>query len=112
MFVFVSIQYKIDCRVTIELLDTESDDTEKCVANTQAWSNYVERLANPAASATSAQNAASGSAANTPSGVGRALPGSGNGVGSGGVSGNGVEIKTEKPDDEMVSKKFLTNITE
>uniref|UniRef100_A0A1B0CEV8 Sin3 C-terminal domain-containing protein n=2 Tax=Lutzomyia longipalpis TaxID=7200 RepID=A0A1B0CEV8_LUTLO len=41
--------YKIDCRVTIELLDTESEDTEKCVANTQAWSNYVERLANPAA---------------------------------------------------------------
>uniref|UniRef100_A0A6B2EGL1 Paired amphipathic helix protein Sin3a n=1 Tax=Phlebotomus kandelakii TaxID=1109342 RepID=A0A6B2EGL1_9DIPT len=78
--------YKIDCRVTIELLDTESDDTEKCVANTQAWSNYVERLANPAASATGGP---------TPSGSGSGPPA------SGGASGSGVEIKTEKLDDEM-----------
>uniref|UniRef100_A0A1L8DXH5 Paired amphipathic helix protein Sin3a n=1 Tax=Nyssomyia neivai TaxID=330878 RepID=A0A1L8DXH5_9DIPT len=81
--------YKIDCRVTIELLDTESEDTEKCVANTQAWSNYVERLANPAAGG-------DGSSGTTPSATG-------NGASAPGGSGAGMEIKTEKPDDEMNS---------
>lgn len=50
------MQYKIDCRVTIELLDTESEDTEKSVANQQSWSNYVERFANPAAGPLSGNN--------------------------------------------------------
>ncbi|XP_059614340.1 paired amphipathic helix protein Sin3b isoform X2 [Phlebotomus argentipes] len=86
--------YKIDCRVTIELLDTESDDTEKCVANTQAWSNYVERLANPGAGPTG-----------VPGASGSATPGASGAANSGGASGNGVEIKTEKPDDEMVKQK-------
>lgn len=36
-------QYKIDCRVTIELLDTESDETEKSVTYAQEWSTYVEK---------------------------------------------------------------------
>lgn len=35
----------MDCRVTIELLDTESDDTEKSVSYAQEWSTYVERYA-------------------------------------------------------------------
>lgn len=44
------LQYKIDCRVTIELLDTETDDPDKAaVANTAKWSSYVEQLANPGA---------------------------------------------------------------
>ncbi|XP_062132486.1 uncharacterized protein LOC133843102 isoform X3 [Drosophila sulfurigaster albostrigata] len=41
--------YKIDCRVTIELLDSESEETEKpAVLKAQKFSKYVERLANPA----------------------------------------------------------------
>ncbi|GAB0097896.1 Sin3A [Sergentomyia squamirostris] len=79
--------YKIDCRVTIELLDTESDDTEKCVTNTQAWSNYVERLANPASASGPGVASTSGATSNIPG-----MSSSGN---------NGVEIKTEKPDEEM-----------
>lgn len=55
-------KYKIECRVTIELLDTESDDTEKSVSYAQEWSSYVERYANPGASGSTGQN-------NGPSGV-------------------------------------------
>lgn len=36
--------YKKDCRMTIELLDTESEETEN-VADTEKYSNYVERYA-------------------------------------------------------------------
>jgi paired amphipathic helix protein Sin3a len=64
-------QYKIDCRITIELLDTESEETANNVTNSQNWSNYVERLANPAASMTSGNS--------------------------------NIEIKQEKPDDDIVS---------
>lgn len=74
------IQYKIDCRVTIELLDTETDDNDKCVSNTQTWNKYVERLSNPAATS---------SAANRMS------------------AHDSVEIKTERPEDDMVSTIFL-----
>lgn len=71
----------MDCRITIELLDTESEDTEKSVANSQVWSNYVERLVNPAAGPTTTCNNRS----------------------DGGTS---LEIKTEKPDDDLlVSQK-------
>lgn len=42
------MQYKIDCRVTIELLDSESEEVEKPAAlKAQKFSKYVERLANP-----------------------------------------------------------------
>ncbi|KAH8400891.1 hypothetical protein KR009_001639 [Drosophila setifemur] len=41
--------YKIDCRVTIELLDSETEEVEKPAAlKAQKFSKYVERLANPA----------------------------------------------------------------
>lgn len=39
--------YKIDCRVTIELLDTESDDKEKAAKSSQSWNNYIEDLNSP-----------------------------------------------------------------
>lgn len=43
------LQYKIDCRVTIELLDSESEEVEKPAAlKAQKFSKYVERLSNPA----------------------------------------------------------------
>lgn len=41
------LQYKIDCRVTIELLDTETEDNEKNLQNAKTWNTYVERLTNP-----------------------------------------------------------------
>lgn len=40
-------QYKIDCRVTIELLDTETEDNEKNIQNSKTWNNYVDRITNP-----------------------------------------------------------------
>ncbi|KXJ76129.1 hypothetical protein RP20_CCG010286 [Aedes albopictus] len=73
--------YKIDCKVTIELLDTESDDTAQNFSNAQNYSNYVDRLSNPAATGTGSESGASI---------------------TGGATGSGnVEIKTEKPDDDL-----------
>ncbi|XP_065075745.1 paired amphipathic helix protein Sin3a isoform X2 [Ochlerotatus camptorhynchus] len=71
--------YKIDCKVTIELLDTESEDTAQNFNNAQNYSNYVDRLSNPAATGT----------------------GSESGVSITGAGATNVEIKTEKPDDEL-----------
>lgn len=76
--------YKIDCRVTIELLDTESEDTAQNFNNAQNYSNYVDRLSNPAATGTGSESGAS-----TTGGTGLA------------GSHSNVEIKTEKPDDDM-----------
>lgn len=39
------LQYKHDCKLTLELLDTEMEETEP-VAETEKWSSYVERYAN------------------------------------------------------------------
>uniref|UniRef100_A0A182W9T0 Paired amphipathic helix protein Sin3a n=1 Tax=Anopheles minimus TaxID=112268 RepID=A0A182W9T0_9DIPT len=71
--------YKIDCRVTIELLDTESDDTATNFANTQAYGSYVNRLSNPAATGTGSD-----------SGGGGGGGGGGGSSGGGTVSGSGV----------------------
>lgn len=87
----------MDCRVTIELLDTESDDTEKCVTNTQAWSNYVDLLTNPAAGPTASGVGGAGSTtavSNRPSGLDGTSTSSTN---------QEVEVKIEKSDDELVS---------
>lgn len=65
--------------MTIELLDTESDDTEKCVSNAQTWNNYVECLTNPMTSMSNAVRT-----------------GDSNNLAK-------VEIKTEKSDDDAVS---------
>lgn len=54
-------QYKIECRITIELLDTESEDNEKNAENSKTWSNYVDRLKNPVtANVTNSTNQSSG----------------------------------------------------
>lgn len=71
--------YKIDCKVTIELLDTESEDTAQNFNNAQNYSNYVDRLSNPAATGTGSESGASIT----------------------GAGATNVEIKTEKPDDEL-----------
>ncbi|EAA12860.5 AGAP007892-PA, partial [Anopheles gambiae str. PEST] len=72
--------YKIDCRVTIELLDTESDDTANNFASTQAYGSYVNRLSNPAATGTGSDSGGGGG------GGGGGSGGGGGGVGSGGGS--------------------------
>ncbi|XP_053663250.1 paired amphipathic helix protein Sin3a [Anopheles marshallii] len=76
--------YKIDCRVTIELLDTESDDTATNFANTQAYGSYVNRLSNPAATGTGSDSGGGGGGG----GSGGAISGSGGVVGGSGVVGS------------------------
>ncbi|XP_055637033.1 paired amphipathic helix protein Sin3a isoform X2 [Toxorhynchites rutilus septentrionalis] len=71
--------YKMDCRVTIELLDTESEDTAQSFNNAQNYSNYVDRLSNPAATGTGSESGASTIGGSHPN----------------------MEIKTEKLDDNM-----------
>ncbi|XP_058453368.1 paired amphipathic helix protein Sin3a isoform X2 [Malaya genurostris] len=77
--------YKIDCRVTIELLDTETDEQAQNFKNAQNFSNYVDRLSNPAATGTGSESGASI-------------------TGGLGLHSN-LEIKTEKPDDDMVKQE-------
>ncbi|XP_055613906.1 paired amphipathic helix protein Sin3a isoform X2 [Uranotaenia lowii] len=89
--------YKIDCRVTIELLDTETEDTAQAFNQAQSYSNYVDRLTNPAAvGSTAGGTAVPGGLATTGSESGSIA--SGGGCGS---STTNVEIKTEKPDDDV-----------
>jgi hypothetical protein len=44
-WVLIVLQYKHDCKLTLELLDTEMEEPEP-VAETEKWSSYVERYAN------------------------------------------------------------------
>lgn len=44
---FKILIYKIECRVTIELLDTESDDKDKAAKSSQSWNNYIEGMKSP-----------------------------------------------------------------
>lgn len=67
--------------MTIELLDTESDETEKCVSNAQTWNNYVECLTNPIASMPATSASRSSDSNNLAK----------------------IEIKTEKSDYDAVS---------
>ncbi|XP_053677519.1 uncharacterized protein LOC128727615 [Anopheles nili] len=73
--------YKIDCRLTIELLDTESDDTANNFANSQTYSSYVDRLSNPAATGTGSDSGGVGG--------GIDVGGSTSGGGIGGGNGDG-----------------------
>ncbi|XP_050086666.1 uncharacterized protein LOC126571866 isoform X1 [Anopheles aquasalis] len=77
--------YKIDCRVTIELLDTESEDTTNNFINSQAYSSYVDRISNPAAAGTGSDSGGGGGGGD---GSGSGVGGNGAGAGSGG-SNNG-----------------------
>ncbi|XP_011177840.2 uncharacterized protein LOC105209234 isoform X2 [Zeugodacus cucurbitae] len=103
--------YKIDCRVTIELLDTEVEETEKPLNKVKSWSKYVDRLANPAANSNNSQNVANisvtsvGSASSNVSGVNNAS--NANSVGMPSISSNlaganGGEIKLERMDDDAL----------
>uniref|UniRef100_A0A182M8I8 Paired amphipathic helix protein Sin3a n=1 Tax=Anopheles culicifacies TaxID=139723 RepID=A0A182M8I8_9DIPT len=82
--------YKIDCQVTIELLDTESDDTATNFANTQAYGSYVNRLSNPAATGTGSDS------------------GGGGGGGGGGSSGGGTKLRPCPPGAATRMPVFLS----
>lgn len=74
--------------MTIELLDTEAEDTEKSVANAKTWDMYVERHVNPAAGANSTTPSNATSTVNN----------------TDATNPDSVEIKTEKMDEDAVSK--------
>lgn len=79
------------------MLDTESDDQEKTVVSTHAWSEYVDRLTNPAAGPSSSSGA-----------VGKSGNSGDNKLGAGSASADAnatakLDIKTETPEDELVS---------
>lgn len=85
-------QYKIDCRVTIEMLENDTEDTSTGnFEQGQATSKYVDRYTNPS------------------------LGGTGGRINSRKNSHNGtsfgtdIEIKTEKPDDDSVSGNAKNN---
>lgn len=99
MFLF---QYKIDCRITIELLDTENEENDKNVQNSKTWSNYVDRLSNPvAANVTNSVNQSSGVSSSSTKNL---------------CDETSLAIKEENLDCEMVSvenknKKYTKNHT-
>lgn len=73
--------------MTIELLDTETEDTEKSVANAKTWDMYVERHVNPTTGTNIAPANSSNSAVNN----------------NDTTNADSVEIKTEKMDEDAVS---------
>lgn len=86
--------------MTIELLETDTEDTAQNFASAQQFSNYVDRLSNPAAIGTGSESGAS-----TAGGGGGTVPGSTTTTAGPNAanSATNVEIKTEKPDEETVS---------
>lgn len=76
-------QYKFDCRVTIEMLENDTEESSTTnFEQGQATSKYVDRYTNPAHSGRI--NSRNNSHNGTP-------------------FGTDIEIKTEKPDDDSVS---------
>lgn len=101
--------------MTIELLDTETEDNEKSVANAKTWSNYVERLANPTATANTTSTGATNQNIGSSNSAGTNINSNAN-INSNSNSNNGsgastsadtLEIKTEKLDDDVVSVKHF-----
>lgn len=78
-------QYKIDCRATIEMIENETDENASNFEQSQNSSKYVDRFSNPNASSKN-----------------KSRNNSNNDV------GQDIEIKTEKPDDDMVSFTMKT----
>ncbi|CAO1419976.1 unnamed protein product [Diamesa tonsa] len=73
--------YKYDCRVTIEMLDNDTEDASSTTfENAQASNKYVDRYTNPASNTSAGMNNRSNSHNNGPF--------------------TDIEIKTEKPDDD------------
>lgn len=88
----LNAQYKIDCRVTIELLDTDSEDNEKSVQNAKNWSEYVDRIANPITNTNNTTNESSAAPTETTATENQ------------NDAEMSMDIKEEKLDDELVSE--------
>lgn len=73
-------QYKIDCRVTIEMIDNETEENASNFEQNQISSKYIDRFSNPNSNS---KNKSRNNSNND--------------------NGQDIEIKTEKPDDDMVS---------
>lgn len=99
MFFFIQ-KYKIDCRITIELLDTESDEAEKPVNKVKSWNKYVDRLTNPAASGSN--NTTSTAVANASNNAATTIATNAN---ANAGDGNGTDIKSERSDEDAVVSK-------
>uniref|UniRef100_W8AYZ5 Paired amphipathic helix protein Sin3a n=1 Tax=Ceratitis capitata TaxID=7213 RepID=W8AYZ5_CERCA len=113
--------YKIDCRVTIELLDTEVEEAEKPLNKVKSWNKYVDRLANPTANSVSGQNTMSsinsstisvGSLTGNAGGANNTNTANSNAVGmpvisSNFVDSNGSEIKLERMDEEAMDTHIV-----
>lgn len=89
IFTSSHFQYKVDCRVTIEMLENDTEDTSTTnFEQGQATSKYVDRYTNP--SLGGRINSRNNSHNGTP-------------------FGTDIEIKTEKPDDDSVSGNVKSN---
>lgn len=99
------LQYKIDCRVTIELLDSESEEVEKPAAlKAQKFSKYVERLSNPALGA----GGTGGGSSNSNSGGGGSAGGNDSLVETGDIKMEEEEENAEVSDSPNFSEKRNT----
>lgn len=70
------------------MLDTEAEDTEKSVANAKTWDMYVERHVNPTTGSNSTTTNNTNNTVNN----------------NDTTNADSVEIKTEKMDEDAVSK--------
>lgn len=85
-------QYNFDCRVTIEMIEIDTEDTSATnYEQGQATSKYVDRYSNPAHGGSSGRINSRNNSHN------------------GNSFGNDIEIKTEKPDDDSVSGNVKNN---
>lgn len=83
------LQYKVECRVTIEMIENENEDNMASnFEQSQVSSKYVDRYANPNSS-----NSKNKSRNNSNNDAAHA--------------GNDIEIKTEKTDEDMVSYQIF-----
>lgn len=99
------LQYKIDCRVTIELLDSESEEVEKPAAlKAQKFSKYVERLSNPAMGA----GGTGGGSSNSNSGGGGSAGGNDSLVETGDIKMEEEEENAEVSDSPKFFEKRNT----
>ncbi|XP_067630005.1 LOW QUALITY PROTEIN: paired amphipathic helix protein Sin3a [Eurosta solidaginis] len=120
---FKVLIYKIDCRITIELLDTEVEETERPVNKVKSWNKYVDRLTNQAGvnstaigqNVMSSTNSITNSVSNIVANVGATNNSSNaaNSNTSGGMptssgvdDANGCEIKVERMDDDVLDSQI------
>ncbi|XP_037949848.1 uncharacterized protein LOC119680899 isoform X2 [Teleopsis dalmanni] len=82
--------YKIDCRITIELLDTE--DVEKPVNKIKTWNKYIDRISNPSTAVNA--NVASALISTNPNASSLSIDSTAN-----------MDLKMENADDEILDSQ-------